>query len=529
MENYLIQGQFDVRQIVASLQAIAQQAKTSGQDIKTFLKNNTEAKQFLTDLKTIKSEFGNLQSQLKTAGVTQKEFDGALKQTSSSGYGARLAISQLGFAMGDFGMIAVNARMALMGIGNNMPFIIQGFAQLKQEAALAGRTVKQEFMTSLRGPNGLILGVNAALFAMQTIPAIFEAINKKAKEAADEGLSRFEKQMKNIGVFNIGQTRAEVMGNIAVFEAQLEYARQFKDFQTAQEVGMRLEAERKKLDLIKEKEIEISEQKSKRIGLLKVEIESIEGQINSIGNVAGAEKQITELVDKKALKQKELNTLLETTEEREKRVREELQKQTGELEKQAEIIATRQMRQTMSEFGTFPDLPILDDVEVNDPFGYYTSKLGRQAGRYSDDPFAGYADKAQNAIDRQTQATKALDDAWRHAGSTMISAMTRSIRLFKEGNNELANMLNMLFQVLLNIGINYGLSSIGIPTGIFPAIAGAGGGGAGGVNPSRIPSDRLGGGVPQNLNLSISGDLVGDGYSLHAVLKRIDKLERRYK
>lgn len=111
---------------------------------------------------------------------------------------ARMAVGQFGFALGDASMIAVDFRMFLMSIGNNIPFIVQGLAQVSQEAKEANMSFGAFLKNNLDMSMKLVLGANALMFALQVLPAIFSKIDFASDEAAKNGLKNFTEQMKNM-------------------------------------------------------------------------------------------------------------------------------------------------------------------------------------------------------------------------------------------------------------------------------------------------------------------------------------------
>ncbi|MCZ7608917.1 MAG: hypothetical protein M5U17_02015 [Ignavibacterium sp.] len=111
----------------------------------------------------------NLSNAYQRTIAQQRAFTGA----SSS---ARMAVSQLGFALGDASMIAVDFRMFLMSIGNNIPFIIQGLAQVSQEAKVANRSMGSFLKHNLDMSMKLVLGANALMFAVQVLPSVYKLV-----------------------------------------------------------------------------------------------------------------------------------------------------------------------------------------------------------------------------------------------------------------------------------------------------------------------------------------------------------------
>lgn len=128
--------------------------------------------------------------------ASNKQLAGSMDQVKTYSQNMNMAIMQGGYALGDAAMIGVNFRFALMGIGNNIPFVIQGLMAAKNEASQMGKTLGQVAMQSIKGPGGILLAVNAVMFAMQVLPGLFDdgtqAIEKQ-KDAVEELTKEYEK------------------------------------------------------------------------------------------------------------------------------------------------------------------------------------------------------------------------------------------------------------------------------------------------------------------------------------------------
>lgn len=434
----------------------------------------------------------------------------SFKGMTNGASGARMAISQLGFALGDFSMITVNARMALMGVGNNFPFIIQGFQQMSASAKEAGRSIKDEFFASMKGGGGIILGSNAMLFAFQSLPVLLEALNKKAKEAAEQGLKSFERQLKNISDFNVARKIGEVTAEIEILSRTIEQQKEVLGFFPSLWISLfgtnatpALDAANKKLEMLKDKEKEINEQKKTRVGLLQIEIDNLDAQIKTVGNVEGAEKKITVLADKKAAKEKEMHSLLETTEDKHKRIRSENEKASKEsldktkneiesykldadagrislaqyksyLEKRLNHLRTNsleekqiyaELKKEIEELNKKIIDPVsrhiasFDDAEARrDAYlqkaGEHSTYKGSKADKYSD--ISGLYDMSgmrspteimTNSIKQQDKETETLGSTWKRTGQIIASSLSRAIVMGRSFNDTLKEMGAMLVEI----------------------------------------------------------------------------------
>ncbi|MCF8263608.1 MAG: hypothetical protein K9I99_03795 [Melioribacteraceae bacterium] len=116
------------------------------------------------------------------------------------------AVGQFGWVLGDANMFMVNARMGMMSIANNIPMVVQAFAQARTAAA-GQATAMQQITAAIMGGGGLMLGINALMFLLQVLPALFDDTTKaaeehkgKIKELADEyknlAISKLEAEIR---------------------------------------------------------------------------------------------------------------------------------------------------------------------------------------------------------------------------------------------------------------------------------------------------------------------------------------------
>ncbi len=95
------------------------------------------------------------------------------------------AIGALGWTLGDANMFMVNFRMGMMSVANNIPMIVQGFLQAKSAAEATGTSLKTALIASLTGPGGVMLAINALMFALQVLPGLFGESTKAIDEQAN--------------------------------------------------------------------------------------------------------------------------------------------------------------------------------------------------------------------------------------------------------------------------------------------------------------------------------------------------------
>lgn len=297
----------------------------------------------------------NLTSATQMAVTGQKQF-------AAGSSGARMAVSQMGFAVGDASMIFMDFRMFLLSIGNNIPFVVQGMATVSKEAKQAGMSMGQFMKSNMDMSMKLVLGANAVMFAMMAIPVLFKAINKSANEAAEEGLKKFEREMKTITEIDVEEKIKEINEEIETLTERLKKLYGIgpaPSWLTSMFAGMvggegeiQLETFDKMLTSLNDKQAEFEEQRKKRLGLLDLEIKNLDNEMKNVAtneelnkNILAdqnryvktqitAEAQLQVLIDKKAVKQKEYDDLMMTSKDREEEKIRQLEEENKLIQEQ---------------------------------------------------------------------------------------------------------------------------------------------------------------------------------------------------
>lgn len=251
---------------------------------------------------------------------------------------------------------------ALMELDPRLGSIVQGFNPLINgfnTASMRGGGFKDTLSaitSQLAGPMGIGIAIGGAGLLVKALTDHIDEINKRAQEAAEKGLKDFERQLSKIGSHNIGDKIRDAKKEIVDLQEKLEKGKTpLTGALTGMELGPKkssllgsldedaaktnaeIDVAGKKLEKLTDQEKEINEQKKLRIGNLEVEVDALDKQIKSVENIEGAAVKILELSDKKAVVQKELNLLLETTEERTKRIQQENDKVFDKSKKVLEI------------------------------------------------------------------------------------------------------------------------------------------------------------------------------------------------
>lgn len=129
------------------------------------------------------ANIGNAQQKLATRNY---QYSNETKTAVAGTQQMNMAMMQLGYAFGDASMFAVNFRMGLMGIMNNMQMVIQ----LALQSAASAKTMGMSFMdvakSSIGGVGGIMVAVNGMLLLLQLLPGLFDDTTESVKEQSKE-------------------------------------------------------------------------------------------------------------------------------------------------------------------------------------------------------------------------------------------------------------------------------------------------------------------------------------------------------
>lgn len=277
----------------------------------------------------------NLSSAYQRTIVQQRAFTGA----SNS---ARMAVGQFGFALGDASMIAVDFRMFLMSIGNNIPFIVQGLAQVSKEAKDANMSFGSFLKNNLDMSMKLVLGANALMFALQVLPAIFSKINEASGDAAGDGMKKFNDELKTMTSSQTLDALEKVRKKLKqIDDERKDYANITSSAGSYPVIQQRVTSKDEKglsdkETALSEEEKKILDARTKRKAALELEIADYDKLIAQVKKGSDADAEILKLKDAQAIKQTELDDLLKTSAEREedrKKAADEQQKREEDAKK----------------------------------------------------------------------------------------------------------------------------------------------------------------------------------------------------
>jgi len=155
----------EINELITSLKA----------ESSTFAIGSAEYNKRVLAMDKLNVALGEHHQSLRQSLTPQQQF------TSGSGQ-MNHAITQLGWVMGDADMFLVNFRMGMMSIGNNIPMVVQAFTEASRSAKETGQSFMEVAKGALAGGGGLILAVNAAMFAMNMLAHAFQNSSKESKE-----------------------------------------------------------------------------------------------------------------------------------------------------------------------------------------------------------------------------------------------------------------------------------------------------------------------------------------------------------
>lgn len=565
-EPYEIVGKFNVAEILRSMQQIADKAKATGTSVKEMIKNDAEAKAVVKGFTQIYGAMEKTHTMSKTTG-------GSLTSMN-------MAIGQLGYGLGDAGVMAMSFRAGIMGISNNIPIMIQYFQEASKEAKSLGTTFTQQLITSLKGGGGLILGINALMLGMQLLPGLFENTTEKAKEQKDE-IKSLAKGYENLAVVQMEYERRKIEAQIKVLEAEnksLEvnrYTRRLKndefDLDTGSKIGSKDQAATdRNIEKIKELKNQlialgdvsaITSSKlltimsgrwdvsslnkiSEAIKILRKEYEAA-GSESERKRLGGMIQELELLSKKKDILDKDKKVIL--TKEK---VKEEEDKQSdgfnSERKKHIEESNNKALNEELEK-----ELRLKRTIEIEDE---------RRAQHIQDsmDPLLNGIRQTEEYEKRQAELGRTLYTVFETAGDMISGVLIGMIIQGRKANEVFKDLTRNIGMMIIQMGIR------GLVSGLFGMLIPGGGGFLGGFKKSLgfaeggvITEPVVGMGlkskrsytigergaelitplnklnslrtVPQTVDIRVSGELTGNGSSLHALIKRMNKLENQYR
>jgi len=194
-------------------------------DDSQFQSESAGVERYKQEIEEAKAEIAELKSELDSASNSSKKFSGTAKNVQGSTKRMNASFSSANQALFSFSDLTQDAAQFQQGfgtgmraIGNNVGFTAELMGNLnarvkehnasliaqvrarKMSAAAAraqSKTLKGELLASLRGPGGLLIGINAAVLAVTVLSNAFDKNKRKAEEAA-EGISQYSNAIQTL-------------------------------------------------------------------------------------------------------------------------------------------------------------------------------------------------------------------------------------------------------------------------------------------------------------------------------------------
>lgn len=110
-------------------------------------------------------------------------------------------ISIFSSTLGDSKLLLTNFQSGITAIAQNLPNLISNWRSASSAAASAGTSMKSVLASSLMGPAGITLAINAAILAFNLLSDVWNASSKKAEEHAKK-VKELSDEYKNLSLAN---------------------------------------------------------------------------------------------------------------------------------------------------------------------------------------------------------------------------------------------------------------------------------------------------------------------------------------
>ena len=114
--------------------------------------------------------------------LLRQELNKTSKVVGSGGKGS--ATGNFAFFGQQLGYLASDARYGVLGIANNLSFLTTQFFDLSASAKKAGSSFSKEFLKSLRGPTGILIGVQLLIALLPEIIELYKKWTGQTDETA---------------------------------------------------------------------------------------------------------------------------------------------------------------------------------------------------------------------------------------------------------------------------------------------------------------------------------------------------------
>ncbi|MBI1936653.1 MAG: hypothetical protein HYS25_00870 [Ignavibacteriales bacterium] len=190
-----------------SADAINDVIQSLDSEVKTLAINSEAWKQKVAASTNLKSAYGQLITQHNELGGAQQKVIPGMNSMNN-------AMGQFGYLVSDADMFLVNYQMGLRSIGNNIPMVVQYMQYAKQEASGLNMTLGQAFMQSIKGPGGILLGINAVVFAMQIL-AKFTGDSTAEVKMQKEEIDKLRESYQKLSKQQLDSKEMEIRGKLS--------------------------------------------------------------------------------------------------------------------------------------------------------------------------------------------------------------------------------------------------------------------------------------------------------------------------
>jgi len=153
--------------------------------------------------------------------------------------GARQTMVDFGRTLNDVQQFGFSAQAGLIAISNNLDLMVSGFARAKQEAG-STRGALAAMVSSLAGPAGLVIGLNAATTAAVIFGPQIAAAFSGSATAADDAATSYRDALGALVQFEFESRRFSA---VTAAQAQAEYDRAKAEQSRLQQEIRRLQGE----------------------------------------------------------------------------------------------------------------------------------------------------------------------------------------------------------------------------------------------------------------------------------------------
>jgi hypothetical protein len=336
-----VNGRFgdETLKVAQKLETKSEKVQEAGVELLRLSTSSDRTEEELTELYNTVS-FGN--RAMVTGAKRAREFTSAQSimegqmgdgiKTFSAGNQAIFSFSDL---IQDSTQFSYGFATGMRAIGNNISFTAELLAYMSREAKAAGQTMRQSLMASLKGVNGVVLGLN---FAVTVGTILLEKFGKKAKDASkdtDELKTQSELIVKAFSGFSnvLGKSTEQLLPMYSSRIQQNIEDLRIEEMLLKSQNTARLELNLSIFDTIKSQEKAAKEGK-----ILDKNIQSLTESINK----RKESSEVLNSVDEKTLE--EINKRISAFEE-ERKVREAIRdliaENITEAEKEAMVAAAR--------------------------------------------------------------------------------------------------------------------------------------------------------------------------------------------